>query len=219
MSFCTPSHKINNLKRPNKFLMKTYEMVNDSKHCEVVAWTDSGLSFEIKNESLFALQLLPKYFKHKNFSSFIRQLNMYSFRKEKDNDSFVYMHPCFVRGQKSLLQEVKRKSIEKIPQVSDNSLLQRKYESIFTRQQALQQKIDVLQNNYQDVVSYNQHLLYSILHTKEREKKIQQLLGMFVNQVKEVPPFLKPFYEQNASNEIARPIPVPRYISIHMPSS
>ena len=60
---------------------------------DVLAWTSSGDCFAIKNISKFTDEILPIYFKHRNFASFIRQLNMYGFRKirhlEGDN---VYMN-------------------------------------------------------------------------------------------------------------------------------
>lgn len=82
------------------FISKLYEMVEvnsvktqDRSHMDVLAWTSSGDSFAIKNISKFTDEILPIYFKHRNFASFIRQLNMYGFRKirhqEGDN---IYMN-------------------------------------------------------------------------------------------------------------------------------
>lgn len=59
------------------FLVKCYEMVDDESTNELISWTESNDSFMIWNESKFSSQLLPKYFKHNNFSSFVRQLNIY----------------------------------------------------------------------------------------------------------------------------------------------
>lgn len=59
------------------FLVKCYEMVNDESTNELISWTESNDSFIICDESKFSSQLLPKYFKHSNFSSFVRQLNIY----------------------------------------------------------------------------------------------------------------------------------------------
>ena len=42
-----------------------------------VSWSESGREFTIHNVAAFSNTLLPRYFKHANFSSFVRQLNSY----------------------------------------------------------------------------------------------------------------------------------------------
>lgn len=59
------------------FLSKTYEMVDDSPTDAIVSWSQTGKSFVVWNPPEFSRILLPRYFKHSNFSSFIRQLNTY----------------------------------------------------------------------------------------------------------------------------------------------
>ena len=53
--------------------------------CEptIATWSPLGDTFVVKNVKIFASTILPQYFKHSNFSSFNRQLNLYGFRKLK----------------------------------------------------------------------------------------------------------------------------------------
>mmetsp|Transcript_5079 Transcript_5079/g.7731 ORF Transcript_5079/g.7731 Transcript_5079/m.7731 type:complete len:387 (-) Transcript_5079:317-1477(-) len=99
------------------FLRKTYEMVStcDTSIC---SWSDHGESFFVKDPDTFAQYIIPQFFKHKNFSSFVRQLNFYGFRKIKsdrvvktnsvENRWWEFKHEKFQRGKPLLLAEIKR---------------------------------------------------------------------------------------------------------------
>lgn len=62
---------------PPPFLNKTYQMVDDPETDPIVSWIQGRDSFVVWDSHEFSKHLLPKYFKHCNFSSFIRQLNTY----------------------------------------------------------------------------------------------------------------------------------------------
>ncbi|KAL6646289.1 hypothetical protein ACP70R_017897 [Stipagrostis hirtigluma subsp. patula] len=95
---------------PTPFLTKTYQLVDDPAVDDVISWNDDGSTFVVWRPAEFARDLLPKYFKHNNFSSFVRQLNTYGFRKIVP-DRWEFANDCFRRGEKRLLCDIHRRKV------------------------------------------------------------------------------------------------------------
>ncbi|XP_062120468.1 heat stress transcription factor B-2a-like [Humulus lupulus] len=95
---------------PTPFLTKTYQLVDDPAIDDVISWNDDGSTFIVWNPTVFARDLLPKYFKHNNFSSFVRQLNTYGFRKVVP-DRWEFSNDYFRKDEKRLLCEIQRRKI------------------------------------------------------------------------------------------------------------
>ncbi|KAJ7643391.1 HSF-type DNA-binding-domain-containing protein, partial [Mycena polygramma] len=87
-----------------------------------ISWTELGTSFVVSNVGEFSRSILGSHFKHNNFSSFVRQLNMYGFHKidrtpraqrtTSDAQTWEFSHHKFLRGRPDLLDEIKRTALE-----------------------------------------------------------------------------------------------------------
>ncbi|XVF56163.1 hypothetical protein PTKIN_Ptkin06aG0095300 [Pterospermum kingtungense] len=93
---------------PPPFLLKTYMLVEDPATNEVVSWNGDGTGFVVWQPAEFARDLLPTLFKHSNFSSFVRQLNTYGFRKVATS-RWEFCNDMFRKGERELLCNIRRR--------------------------------------------------------------------------------------------------------------
>lgn len=104
------------------FVSKLYRMVNESTS-NLIQWGADGTTFLVTNPEEFSRHVLPHFFKHNNFSSFVRQLNMYGFHKvphlqqgtmasaftaTPESTVWEFSHASFIRGRTDLLVSVRR---------------------------------------------------------------------------------------------------------------
>ena len=59
-----------------------FSFLNDPAKENLIRWSAKGDSFIVIDEDEFARTLIPELFKHNNYASFVRQLNMYGFHKQ-----------------------------------------------------------------------------------------------------------------------------------------
>ncbi|GKY97774.1 hypothetical protein MPSEU_000735600 [Mayamaea pseudoterrestris] len=101
------------------FLKKAFTMITTCNP-DIASWSDDGLSFVVYDKEKFASVVIPEFFKHSNFSSFVRQLNFYGFRKVRSdpirlkdcscNEETRFYHEQFQRNRPDLLAEIKKPS-------------------------------------------------------------------------------------------------------------
>lgn len=123
-----PGHGVSNVPA---FLTKLWTLVEDPQTDELICWSPNGASFHVFDQGRFSKEVLPKFFKHNNMASFIRQLNMYGFRKvvhleqggllKPERDDTEFQHPFFMRGQEHLLEHIKRK-VTAVPSVRQDEV-------------------------------------------------------------------------------------------------
>eukprot|EP01097_Dermamoeba_algensis_P005750 TRINITY_DN3631_c0_g1_i1.p1 TRINITY_DN3631_c0_g1~~TRINITY_DN3631_c0_g1_i1.p1 ORF type:complete len:260 (-),score=77.26 TRINITY_DN3631_c0_g1_i1:1295-2029(-) len=117
------------------FVAKMYQIVNDPSLNEIIGWGPQNNSVVIFDPPRFEKEILPVFFKHSNLNSFIRQLNIYGFRKLTSTFDFslmtssltsqasrkadekevklAFFHPKFQKGEIQQLSEIVRKKPSK----------------------------------------------------------------------------------------------------------
>ncbi|CEO99695.1 HSF-type DNA-binding domain-containing protein [Plasmodiophora brassicae] len=98
------------------FITKTYAIIEDND--DAVRWADDGRSFIVTDCDRLQSLILPRYFKHGNYNSFVRQLHFYGFSKTTlPNNQAEFRHSRFIRNRTDLLAGIVRKSTDTIAQL------------------------------------------------------------------------------------------------------
>ncbi|KAG1074136.1 hypothetical protein G6F42_025735 [Rhizopus arrhizus] len=163
----------------NTFVHKLYNMVVDKQYQHLIAWTYTGTSFIVCNITEFSRDVLPKHFKHNNFSSFVRQLNMYGFHKVNksprghrtlaENQIWEFSHSKFLRNRPDLLDEIKRKALESESVRRDTNDISSHMAMMQMSQSDMMQQISHLQENLNQVMN-------ELSETKKRQNVQQQMM-------------------------------------------
>ncbi|CAH1417721.1 unnamed protein product [Lactuca virosa] len=169
---------------PPPFLTKIYDMVDDPSIDHIVSWSRGGQSFTVLDPHAFATNLLPRYFKHNNFSSFVRQLNTYGFRKI-DPDVWEFANEAFVRGQRHVLKNIKRRRAPSSSSSSSSATSQGCPESfgldevgrLKHEKQVLMMELVNLRQQQQNTRAQLQAMEVRIRGTEKKQQKVMSFLA------------------------------------------
>lgn len=101
-----------------KFIKRLYREVSDRENNDI-QWSKDGDKIVIRNKDHFVKHTLQKLSKTKEYSGFIRQLNIYGFIKiksDKTEENEEYFNCYFKKDEPGLLENIRRiKKHEKAP--------------------------------------------------------------------------------------------------------
>ena len=141
-------------REPCFFLEKLFKIISNKKNNKIIHWNDDGTRVVISDPMKFSQKILLKNFKHDNYSSFIRQLNIYGFTKI--NNIYKSTEEQFFNEKfrkNTPLKEIKnfrRKNFISEEDDNDNSdIIQNKKENkkiidLINKQENDEQKIEIL---------------------------------------------------------------------------
>ncbi|XP_031110397.1 heat shock factor protein HSF30-like isoform X1 [Ipomoea triloba] len=182
---------------PAPFLSKTFAMVDDPNTDAIIAWGASKKSFVVWDPHRFATELLPQHFKHANFSSFVRQLNTYKFRKV-DSGRWEFANEGFQKGKKHLLKYIKRRRQHNHPAMQQQGGAENRVgacrngaevelHKLRTDQSTLKTEVMMLKQQQETTESY----LTSIKEKLERAETRQKRMVVFMAKVLKNPLFVQ----------------------------
>lgn len=106
-----PSRAHNHVSFPLKLYMML-DTLDAQGNRDVISWMPHGQGFIVHRQDAFATDIMPRFFRQTKFSSFQRQLKMYSFQRISRGENVGgYYHSCFLRGRPELCQSMSRTSI------------------------------------------------------------------------------------------------------------
>lgn len=182
------------MKAPAPFLNKLYELVSDTFTDDLVSWEKNGQSFIVHKPTEFSFVVLPHYFKHNNFSSFIRQLNQYGFHKLHP-DEWVFGHECFKWGHRDKLNNIVRKKTNHVKNYPINFHEKNEY------RKKLEAEIDILKR-------YKHNLTRDILDVCRRQEKfllnqkyIESILKKLETEINHLKSFIFGYFSRIISSE------------------
>ena len=166
------------------FLLKLVNLLEQDEFKEFIAWSDDGTYFVVHDQSSFSKQVLPKFFKHNRFSSFVRQLNMYGFRKVPlltsgimliAQESIGFHHPFFIRGELNLLQHIKRK-VTQPAKFQQDELVQ-----IIEDVQQVKSSQSEINSSLSDLKRENEDLWREVVSLRQKHSQQQKVVNRLIS--------------------------------------
>ncbi|NXG35643.1 HSF4 protein, partial [Dromaius novaehollandiae] len=170
------------------FLTKLWTLVEDPETNHLICWSTNGTSFHVFDQGRFAKEVLPKYFKHNNMASFVRQLNMYGFRKvvnieqgglvKPERDDTEFQHLCFLQGHEHLLEHIKRKV--SVVKSEETKMRQEDLSRLLYEVQILRSQQENMECQVQDMKQQNEVLWREVVSLRQNHTQQQKVINKLI---------------------------------------
>uniref|UniRef100_A0A671NY48 Heat shock factor protein 1-like n=2 Tax=Sinocyclocheilus anshuiensis TaxID=1608454 RepID=A0A671NY48_9TELE len=170
------------------FLTKLWTLVEDPETNHLICWSTMGTSFHVFDQGRFAKEVLPKYFKHNNMASFVRQLNMYGFRKvvnieqsglvKPERDDTEFQHLYFLQGHEHLLEHIKRKV--SIVKSEETKVRQEDLSKLLYEVQVLRSQQENMEMQMQDMKQQNDVLWREVVSLRQNHTQQQKVMNKLI---------------------------------------
>ncbi|XP_043980147.1 heat shock factor protein 4 [Gambusia affinis] len=170
------------------FLTKLWTLVEDPDTNHLICWSATGTSFHVFDQGRFAKEVLPKYFKHNNMASFVRQLNMYGFRKvvnieqsglvKPERDDTEFQHLYFLQGHEHMLEHIKRKV--SIVKSEETKVRQEDLSKLLYEVQLLRTQQDNMECQMQDMKQQNEVLWREVVSLRQNHTQQQKVMNKLI---------------------------------------
>lgn len=187
------------------FVQKLASFLDNSNNTDLIRWSDDGRSFIVLDEDEFARTLIPELFKHSNYASFVRQLNMYGFHKtvnitdgslrqsEKARKGVkppsMYSHPYFRRNRPDLLWLIQKPTGKSTAKRKRDGTTKDEYDSDDERQYSPQPEGKPQQlsapHTSQDLTQLPRNELVAVRTELQKLQTQQKFISQMITQLKE----------------------------------
>jgi len=97
------------------FPVKLHRILSNPDYSDFISWLPHGRSWRVLKPKAFEEKIVPRYFRHTKYASFMRQVNGWGFKRMTQGpDHNSYYHELFLRGLPHLCYKMRRPARAKL---------------------------------------------------------------------------------------------------------
>lgn len=164
-----------------KFVIKLKELLSYEHISDAISWNVDGTIVEIRNEQRFINEVLPMFFKINTLSNFIRQLNLYRFKKIRNynnKNAKAYLNPYFKRDSHDFSKITRASQKKKLVKIGEDEKIMK----ISVRKiRILNKKIVSLKKNQADNFFAYKELQENLKNIEFYSEKLETILSYLIH--------------------------------------